>query len=200
MDEKWVSILDGLYEVSDLGRIRRAMPGRKTWVGRELKAHLIPNGYMQILPTINGKNRNMYVHRLVAEAFIGPCPDGHEVNHIDTNKTNNRADNLEYVTRKGNVQHAIAHGLMPQSVPKPRPPKIPKERRIYRGDEHWTHLHPDRVPRGDQRPYNTKVTQTQVDEIRSLVASGVTQRSLCTQYGLSPAQICRIVKNTRWVA
>lgn len=198
MNEEWVLILDGLYEVSSLGRVRRAAPGRCTWVGRELKAQLIPNGYMHIMPVVDGKNRNAYVHQLVAEAFLGPCPDGYEVNHIDADKTNNRADNLEYVTRQGNVQHAIAHGLMPQSVPKPRQPKVRKERRIYRGEEHWTHLHPERVPRGEQR--NNKVTQSQVNEIRVLVASGVKQRSLCKQYGLSPAQICRIVKGTRWVA
>lgn len=200
MNEEWRPILDGLYEVSNTGRIRRAAPGRSTWVGRELKAQLIPNGYLHVMPVINGKNRNMYVHHLVSEAFLGPCPEGYEVNHRDGNKTNNQADNLEYVTRKENMQHAIAHGLAPHLIAKPKTPKMPKERQLPRGENHWTHLHPERVPRGDQRPYNTKVTQVQVNEIRALVASGVKQRSLCEKYGLSPAQICRIVKGTRWAA
>jgi hypothetical protein len=196
MNEEWLPILDGLYEASNLGRIRRAKPGRGTWVGRELKSQLIPNGYLRVMPVIDGKNCNMYVHQLVAEAFLGPCPEGYEVNHVDANKTNNRADNLEYVTHQGNVQHAIAHGLMPQSVPKPKSPKEKKERVIYRGEDHWTHLHPERVSRGEQR--NNKVTQAQVDEMRALAASGTKQRDLCQRYGLSPAQVCRIVNRKRW--
>jgi len=52
-----------------------------------------------------GKQKNHYVHRLVMETFIGECPDGCEVNHIDENKANNNISNLEYVTHKTNINY-----------------------------------------------------------------------------------------------
>lgn len=64
-----------------------------------------------VSPCVNGKNKPTLVHRLVAVAFLGPIPDGQEVNHLDGNKANNRASNLEYVTRKGNMAHAQRIGI-----------------------------------------------------------------------------------------
>lgn len=53
-----------------------------------------------------GVKRSVGMHRLVAAAFIGPCPDGLEVNHKDGDKKNNRVENLEYVTHRENILHA----------------------------------------------------------------------------------------------
>ena len=58
------------------------------------------------------KNGQIRVHRLVAHCWIGPCPKGMEVNHIDGNKANNHADNLEYVTSSENKKHAVEIGLV----------------------------------------------------------------------------------------
>ena len=51
------------------------------------------------------------MHRIVMAAFVGICPEGYQVNHIDGNKGNNHISNLEYVTSKENVLHAYKNGL-----------------------------------------------------------------------------------------
>ena len=63
------------------------------------------NGYIRTSLCINGKTKDMYIHRLVAQAFI-PNPDKKdEVNHIDGDKTNNHINNLEWVTKSENGLH-----------------------------------------------------------------------------------------------
>jgi transposase len=110
--EEWRPFFDGDYEVSNLGNVRRAKPGRKTWVGRPLKAYRMRIGYLAVNPVFGGKNVTRTVHSLVAEAFLGPA-NGREVNHIDGDKANPRLENLEYVTHRGNMQHAARTGLSP---------------------------------------------------------------------------------------
>lgn len=111
MSEQWRPCAPN-YEVSNLGNVRRSAPGRKTWVGRPLKAQLMSIGYLSVRPTIDGENVVFYVHNLVAIAFIGPKPSGSSVNHINGIKTDNRVENLEYVTHAGNMRHAADTGLM----------------------------------------------------------------------------------------
>lgn len=110
-EEEWRPFFDGAYEVSSRGRVRRARPGRKTDTGRLMKLVKASNGYYSVGPTKGGRNVTMMVHALVAEAFLGP-PNGRHVNHRDGDKLNNDLSNLEYVTRKGNMEHAAAMGLM----------------------------------------------------------------------------------------
>lgn len=70
------------------------------------KAHWTPgtrknSGYYGV--TIFRKQ--YYVHRLICETFHGPCPEGYEVDHKDRDKSNNRPENLRYVTRSGNLRN-----------------------------------------------------------------------------------------------
>lgn len=88
----------GPYEVSSEGRLRRG--------GRVLRSVFHKNGYEQVVLCHNAKPKTHWVHRLVAVTFSGPIPDGKEVNHKDGNRANNRAENLEYVTRAENNLHA----------------------------------------------------------------------------------------------
>jgi hypothetical protein len=103
--EEWrpVAGYEGLYEVSSLGRVRRA--------GRVLKPGRNPRtGYLVVSLWHDGKGETHTVHRLVAHAFIGPCPPGQHVNHRDFDRANARADNLEYLTPAENNRHTVTHG------------------------------------------------------------------------------------------
>jgi hypothetical protein len=100
--ERWVSVpgTDGVYEISDLGRFRNVITGTIR------KGCVLPNGYKKVYYNISGKRQNRYIHRLVAEAFCNH-PSGFDiVNHIDNNKLNNMASNLEWTTQYGNIHHA----------------------------------------------------------------------------------------------
>jgi len=103
--------------VSDTGRVirmassRRRGKGWQTFSEVELRPRRIGAGYLGIQCKLAGQRLDLYVHRLVAEAFHGIDPDHREVNHIDGNKTNNHASNLEWVTHSQNHQHAALKRL-----------------------------------------------------------------------------------------
>lgn len=101
----------GVYEVTQSGRVRRAVGGQGTRAGRELRTHLNQRGYPIAKLCIDGKQRTRTVHALVAEAFIGPRPSGYEVHHKDHCKSNNHVSNLEYVTHSRNIKEAAMRGI-----------------------------------------------------------------------------------------
>lgn len=105
--ERWRPVVgfEGLYEVSEQGRVRRE--GR---TDHNMKAHP-SRGYLAVQLWRFGKPSMCLVHCLVAEAFLGLRPDGHEVNHKNGHKHDNKLVNLEYVTRSGNLEHAYRTGL-----------------------------------------------------------------------------------------
>jgi hypothetical protein len=100
------------YEVSNLGRIRRSRPAPTTRIRKILKPSPDDRGYFGVVLRRDGRSFPRRVHVLVAKAFLGPCPYGFEVNHIHEPKTDNRADNLEYLTHSENVLHARRNGLI----------------------------------------------------------------------------------------
>lgn len=119
MNEEWRLVINGDYEISNMGNARRATPGQRTYVGRPLSPIIMKVGYLEIRPVVGGRNTQRYVHDLVALAFLGPKPKGQTVNHIDGDKTNNRASNLEYVSHAENMAHAGRTGLMVRGMAHP---------------------------------------------------------------------------------
>lgn len=117
MKEEWKDIpgYEGYYQVSDRGRVRsldRIIPrsdgGKSRFMpGKVLRHWLSRKGYVNISLCKFGITKYYQVHSIVAKIFLGPYPKGFEVNHINGKKADNRAKNLEYVTRKGNIRHAM---------------------------------------------------------------------------------------------
>ncbi len=100
------------YEASSAGRIRRATGGRGARAGHVLRQPVGSHGYPVLNLRHDGRSRQHLVHRLVAAAFLGPCPSGHEVNHRNGVKTDAAPSNLEYGTRQHNIDHARDTGLL----------------------------------------------------------------------------------------
>lgn len=97
------------YEVSSLGRVRSYKRGRE----RLLKPHFfIRSPYYCVYLYIGGKSKPFTIHKLVAQTFIPNPENKPQVNHINGVKTDNRVENLEWVTASENTRHAIDTGLM----------------------------------------------------------------------------------------
>ena len=118
-EEIWLHIPDYIgYQISNLGRVRSIdrdliySDGRKRHMpGRILKPVLTDNGYFRIALHQKGSYRSYYIHRLVAATFVANPENKPIVNHIDGNKSNNCAENLEWVTYGENNDHAVSIGL-----------------------------------------------------------------------------------------
>jgi len=101
------------YSASSLGRIKRNAGTPRCSKDRVLKQRITNYGYLIVSPLRpNTKQRPITVHRLVLEAFCGDAPsDKHQGNHLNGNKTDNRIENLEWVTRGQNIKHAYDNGF-----------------------------------------------------------------------------------------
>ena len=117
MKEIWKPICgyEGLYEVSNIGRIRsldRRVKNRHGFAVKKGKliatAKVSGNDYRKVSLWKNNKGENALVHRIVAQAFVPNPDDLPEVNHKDENKENNNADNLEWCDRIYNANYGTS--------------------------------------------------------------------------------------------
>jgi len=115
-EERWLPVVgyEGLYEVSDQGHVRSVE--RVDSYGRHRKTRVLkPNkngsGHYQVRLYRNGRSESYsYVHRLVLEAFVGPCPEGMVGCHYDDVKEHNRLENLRWGTSSSNRFDAVRNG------------------------------------------------------------------------------------------
>lgn len=124
MSANWRPVpgFEGRYEVSNEGQVasvpfrqryvlRNGKEGFRTTKRRVLAQQLINSGYSIVHLHLNNQRTAATVHRIVAKVFVFGYFEGADVNHKDAVKTNNRAENLEWVTRTRNHIHAVYHGL-----------------------------------------------------------------------------------------
>lgn len=112
MKEIWKDILgfEGVYKVSNYGDIKRSnrSPNRKLMLQNR-------NGYKVITLHKNGVRTQLFVHRLVATAFIKNPLNKPFINHLDSIRSNNNVKNLGWCTSKENAQHALNAGRLGKS-------------------------------------------------------------------------------------
>lgn len=112
--EIWLPVVgyEGFYEVSSLGRVM-SLPRQTAkgfYGGCILKGNKAPSGHVAVMLSKRGNIRRRMVHQLVAEAFIGPRPEGMETRHLNDVADDNRAENLAYGTSHDNKMDMVRNG------------------------------------------------------------------------------------------
>ena len=118
--EEWLPMreLPSDYFVSNKGRVMRISPSKGATPGKMRSQVINWHGYYTVMFKMDGKPTLRLVHRLVADAFLGPIPEGLQVNHKNGVKTDNRLENLEIVTNGENRAHSYqVLGVKPNRTP-----------------------------------------------------------------------------------
>ena len=114
-EERWLPVVgsEGSYEDSDQGRVRSLERLDSRGRRRAAKARSLnrqKSGHLTVTLCHDGVQRAVGVHRLVLEAFVGPCPDGMEACHWNDVPDDNRLENLRWDTRAANIADSVRNG------------------------------------------------------------------------------------------
>ena len=160
--EDWKDIAgyEGIYQVSNKGRVRSVCL-RHSSKPRVMKQRFAGRNYLYVGLSLNGVQKKYSVHRLVAKAFIPNPYNKPEINHINGDKTNNSANNLEWVTSRENKAHAHKTGLYDEAISNSEIPVIAMDEKTGEEREYKSiieaarilKLHPGSVARAAKGKY-----------------------------------------------
>lgn len=217
MAENWKEI-QGFpgYDISDCGNVRSWYnTRRRVNTSHPLTQSLSDKGRPIIRVRSGNRKRTLYIHRLVLEAFVGPCPDGMQACHWDDNPLNNVLSNLRWDTQKANIQDSIRNGKMHNGERSGNNKLTSKQvieiRERYANGEmsgslsrefgvtyiqirsitsgrNWKHLEGPISPRND-RVGNRKIKPEQFPEILERRNAGETLLSIAKDFGVSNVTI-----------
>ena len=173
--ETWKSVTGTDYLVSDMGRVKRG--------NRILSSRLCRLGYVRcnILVPVR---RIRTVHSLVAEAFIGPRPVGKEVHHLNGDKTDNRPENLGYVTHAENIKADYSEGRRSSPIGNPG--------RVF-GAETRAKMRDAKL--GERHP---RAVSIDTRKVLRMCREGYTQSQVAVTMGVGRTTIHSILNGTHW--
>lgn len=171
-NEVWRDIIgyEGLYQISDLGRVKSLARWYKSSVSLYMKENIKNQrinhgGYLYLDLSKNGKKKSFTVHSLVAAAFIGKRPINTTIDHKNGNKLDNRVCNLEYCSIQENISR-------------------------------FRHLFNDY--KGENHPMS-RLTEEDVINIRKLYQEGnIKQKDIAKMYNITQVMVSRIHRRIAW--
>lgn len=165
------------YRVGDDGTVWSWRKKRKEW--KLLRPGTTRTGYKHVGLRTDGRRHRGYVHRIILQTFVGPCPDGMECRHLDGDKSNNRLENLAWGTKSENVRDAIRHGTWKRPTGSDGGRGKPG---ANRGSKHG----------------NAKLTERDVREMRRLRAEGVKVSEIAVRFNLHVVYASKILNGRSW--
>lgn len=210
MEEIWKDIkgYEGLYQVSNIGRIKSlgrtvikiSLKGNiftKSYPEKLLKFSKDTKGYLRTSLALNGINRTIKVHRVVAQAFI-PNPNNLEqVNHKDGDKKNNNVYNLEWCNNQKNQNHSWTTGLRKKGKQHWSYGKQPEGLKKYL-EEHKGVNHPSYGLKGIKNKNSKKIIQ--YDSKNNFIKKWDSMADVHRLLGLNTGTICQCCKGKRKTA
>ena len=170
--EIWKDVVgyEDIYQVSNFGRIKRVAKAKGAIPGHILKLQCNRNGYLVVHLNWRNNRKAFEVHCLVAQAFLCCPSSNHQVNHKNGVRTDNRVENLEWVTRSENALHAYrVLGVKPERA-------------------------------NGQDASAAKLTNKDVLQIRNLYSTGnYTQKELGQRFCVNQSTVSSIVRGATWV-
>ncbi len=221
--EEWRAVpgWEGWYSVSSHGRVRRDAGGRGSHRGRIVTAKNLTKGYKGVSLYRHNQEHRYSIHRLVARAFLGEPPEGHEVDHRDGVPGHNHVSNLHYVSHADNIRLARERAVAQTRKPHPVAVLTIDEvlairssdedertlaaryhvavrtiRRIANG-QRWQSADGPRRPVGKTGIYSRKPSLP-VEAIRAIRASSLSNVKLAKMYGTSHSTVAAIKAGRVW--